>query len=135
MLWWKGQPSFLDKLQRLQNTAIRKMLGAFRSSPSAAMEVEASIPPPKIRLNRQSRNFAIRVINMHETHPIRHRTPLSYPPGLDTGYESDPEFQEWDEPQSRDFQGRYETQLIRVLATIRDILPGTPRVENIDIDL
>jgi ribonuclease HI len=130
-VWWKEQKTHIEKLQSLQNLAMRKILGAFRSSPSAAMEVELSILPPKIRLNQQCRKFAIRVISMPATHPVRQRTPASYPPELETEHEPNPKYAEWVECEE---PGRcYETQLIRVLSTVRYILPSTPRVERIDI--
>ena len=44
-IWWAGQKGLLDKYQKLQNQALRKILGTFRSSPIRAMEVEASLPP------------------------------------------------------------------------------------------
>ncbi|KAL1956585.1 hypothetical protein VTO42DRAFT_6994 [Malbranchea cinnamomea] len=38
-IWWKQQKSYLDKFDKLQNQALRKILGAFRTSPVAAMEL------------------------------------------------------------------------------------------------
>ena len=95
------------------------------------MEVELSILHPKIRLNQRCRNFAIRVISMPATHPVRQRTPASYPPELETKHEPNPKYAEWVQPEG---PGRwYETHLIRVLSTVRHILPSTPRVEHIHI--
>ena len=50
-IWWKGQKGYQDQLQKLQNAAARNILGAFRTSPGAAMEIEADILPVQIRLN------------------------------------------------------------------------------------
>ena len=68
--WWRGQKGYLNKMQRLQNTASRRILGAFRTSPDIPMEIEASLPPPDIRLQQTCRKYAIRTINLPESHPI-----------------------------------------------------------------
>ena len=52
----------LEKFQKLQNIALRKMLGAFKTSPINAMELEASIPPFKIKFKRMCKNYAWRTL-------------------------------------------------------------------------
>src|SRR5436190_14866241 len=37
-VWWNNQKNMLEKFQKLQNIALRKMLGAFKTSPINAME-------------------------------------------------------------------------------------------------
>ena len=44
------------------------------------MEIEASIPPPKIRFNRICKNYALRTLQMHEKHSIRLRVSSGFPP-------------------------------------------------------
>ena len=58
VLWWKGQASFKAKLQSLQNLGLRKILGAFKTSPITSMELEAALPPAEIRLNSLNRQYA-----------------------------------------------------------------------------
>jgi ribonuclease HI len=130
LVWWNEQKHYQERLQRLQNLALRKILGAFRTSPYAAMEVEAAIPPPRVRLDRQSRSYALRVIQMPETHPIRKRTPATYPPEIETEHKVNSKYLEWH--QDKIPKKRYETQLIRVLSSVRNILPNSPKVEIID---
>src|SRR5437762_4408060 len=43
------------------------------------MEIEASISPPKVRFNRICKNYALRILQMHERHPIRLRVSSSFP--------------------------------------------------------
>jgi ribonuclease HI len=83
-IWWNGQKHFLDKFQKLQNLALQKILGAFKKSPTQAMEIEASLPPPAIRFNRMCRNYALRTSYFTLNHPIRVRLPHTFPisPGL-----------------------------------------------------
>ena len=44
---------------------------AFKISPINTMEIEASIPPPKVRFERICKNYTLRILQMHENHPIR----------------------------------------------------------------
>ena len=70
-VWWNNQKTILEKFQKLQNLALRKILGAFKSSPASAMEIEASLSSPKVRFNKICKNYALRILQMHENHPIR----------------------------------------------------------------
>ena len=70
-IWWNNQKNMLEKFQKLQNIALRKMLGAFKISLINAMELEASIPPLKIRFERICKNYAWRILQMHENHLIK----------------------------------------------------------------
>ena len=53
-IWWNDQKSYAQKFQKLQNLGLRKILGAFKTSPTSAMEIEANIQPIKIRLNQKN---------------------------------------------------------------------------------
>ena len=61
----------LEKFQKLQNIALRKMLNAFKTFLINAMELEASISPFKVRFERICKNYAWRVLQMHENHSIK----------------------------------------------------------------
>ena len=47
------------------------MLGAFRGSPSQAMEIEASIPPLRIRFKRLCNSYALRILKFKENYIIK----------------------------------------------------------------
>src|SRR6266516_7709182 len=51
-VWWNNQKCLLEKFQKLQNQILRKILGTFKTSSIGVMEIEASIPSPKVRFNR-----------------------------------------------------------------------------------
>jgi hypothetical protein len=72
-IWWNQQKNYLEKFQKLQNAALRKILGAFKTTPIAPMEIEAAIPPVAVRFGKICKNYALRVIQMQNTHPIRQR--------------------------------------------------------------
>ena len=106
-VWWNNQKNMLEKFQKLQNIALRKMLGAFKTSPINAMELEASIPPPKVRFERICKNYAWRTLQMHENHPIRLRVSSSFPPysnGMELDWE---QFQDWNEREIENSQANY----------------------------
>ena len=71
VLWWQGQKSFAENFQKLQNKALRKTLGAFRTSPIRPMEIEAALAPPESRLDGQISQYALRITKLPASHPIR----------------------------------------------------------------
>ena len=77
-IWWNGQKGFLDKFQKLQNQALRKILGTFKTSPIRAMEVEASIAPPIVRINKICRSYVLRSIDFRNHHAIKKRLPTTF---------------------------------------------------------
>ena len=56
-VWWNNQKNMLEKFQKLQNIALRKILGAFKTSSINIMELEASIPLFKIKFKRICKNY------------------------------------------------------------------------------
>src|SRR5437879_8216146 len=83
-VWWKGQTGLANKLNKVQSEANRRILGAFKTSPTASLEIEASTLPVPIRLDRQCKRYAYRVLQMLPDHPVRQRTPVSFPSTLQT---------------------------------------------------
>jgi hypothetical protein len=47
------------------------VLGAFRGSPSQAIEIEASIPPPRIRFKKLCNSYALKILKFKENHVIK----------------------------------------------------------------
>ena len=64
---WNNQKFLLEKYQNLQNSALRKVLGGFKTSPASAMEIEASIPPPRVRFDRSCKNCSLKIIQIIKT--------------------------------------------------------------------
>lgn len=62
---------FKRQAQTLQNLALRKILGVFRTTPTILMEIESGIPPVEIRLDANVRKYAFRTNLIGEDHPIR----------------------------------------------------------------
>jgi len=47
------------------------VLGVFKGSPSQAIEIEASIPPPRIRFKKLYNSYALRILKFKENHAIK----------------------------------------------------------------
>jgi hypothetical protein len=88
-IWWQGNKSMIRSLEILQNKAILSILGAFRTTPIAALEAEAAIPPTEIRLNQIKRRYSMKLISVPEFHPLRRRCPDDFPTYYDTGRNQD----------------------------------------------
>ena len=78
-VWWKQQQFLLEKFIKLQNQALRKILGAFKTSPVSAMEIEAGISPVLVRFNKLCQNYALRILQMPDSHPVKMRVPVNSP--------------------------------------------------------
>ena len=129
-IWWNQQKNFEKLFQKLQNSATRKILGAFRSSPTSAMELESAILPPKFRLDKTTELYALRIVTLSENHPIRQRTPYTYPPGLGTGYDiNENQYLDWNQYSHPLIKKKHPTQLIKVLHTICKYLPNKLNLE------
>lgn len=70
-IYWKGQVQFKRQLQTLQNLALRKILGVFKTTPITPMEIESGILPADIRLDVSIRKYAFRTNLIGENHPVR----------------------------------------------------------------
>ena len=130
-VWYKGQKGYLAQLQKIQSSALRKILGCFRTSPVAAMEIEANILPSEIRIRHKIRGYALRIATLLEDHPLRNRTPITYPPEYQTGTESiDLRFLEWNQDKENSLR-KYPTQLIKILNSILKLLPTEIKLERL----
>ena len=72
-IWYNAQNPqklYINQLQKLQNSALRKILGSFRTAPIGALEIESNIPPVEIRMHRKMQKYALRTMKMTENHPI-----------------------------------------------------------------
>jgi hypothetical protein len=80
------------------------------------MEIEASILPVRIRFDKICKNYAFRTIQLDQEHPIKKRTPDSFPNGGELEIEWD-KYLDWNQEDSSN-KKKYPTQLIKVLGSI-----------------
>jgi len=105
-----------NKLQLLQNSATRSILGAFRTSPTTALDAEAGLLPANLRLNYNQTRLAARILRLPNTHlPVR-RLPDSVPKDGASIAEELIGGCPWDRMENRN--AKYTTSLIRVLARL-----------------
>jgi reverse transcriptase-like protein len=72
-LWYslsKSNPQ-VKRLQQIQNQALYQICGAFRGTPYRALEIEAAILPPDLRLYKAFRLYAVRSLRFNSYHPIK----------------------------------------------------------------
>ncbi len=69
----------MEKFQRLQNAVLRTILGAFKTSSIKVMEIEAAVPPPRVRFKKTCYNYIIRIMQMNLIHPIIKRVSEDFP--------------------------------------------------------
>ncbi|QRV95516.1 Reverse transcriptase from mobile element jockey protein [Ceratobasidium sp. AG-Ba] len=80
VIWYTGrkQKSLIAPLVRAQNTGLRWLLGAFRTSPVSAMEHVASILPIHVALQRLSENAAVRLRRLPNQSEVAKRLPSTW---------------------------------------------------------
>lgn len=100
-IWWANQAQFINKYQKIQNQALQKILGAFKKSPTRAMEIEASIPPPQVRFNKICRSYILRSLDFNNSHIIKQRLPASFTLNPGESIEPNPRsFYDWNTTQT-----------------------------------
>ncbi|KAI1001044.1 hypothetical protein K3495_g7159 [Podosphaera aphanis] len=72
VLWFNkyGTQKLSNMYDKLQKQAIPFITGAYRSSPSKALEVEAAILPTRVRQLKTAYFYALRILKFHTSHPI-----------------------------------------------------------------
>jgi len=78
-VWWKNQQFLLDKFEKLQNSALRKILEAFRTSSIAVMKIEADIASVSVRFEKLCKNYALRILQMQNSHLVKQRVSFNSP--------------------------------------------------------
>ena len=108
---------------------LRKVLGAFKTSPVKAMEIEASILPVKIRFEKICQNYAYRTLLLGQNHPIRKRVPESFPSNRNEEIEINwNKYLDWNQRDQLNIK-IYPTQLYRILNSIAGVIPSL-NIEN-----
>jgi hypothetical protein len=64
------QSAQLSKIETAQRTAMKAILGAFRTTSTPALEIETSLQPPHLRIRRKVLQAFIRMQTTPQEHPI-----------------------------------------------------------------
>jgi hypothetical protein len=131
-VWLNQQKNQSLPLQKLQNQAMRKIAGAFRTMPVAALEAELGIPPADIRLDYKQQSYAARHLTLPDNHPILQLCPDTFPKRLDREREGDapPNFTPWHAQHS--CKPRDQSRLTKILSRVNDIMQPQTAVKTID---
>jgi hypothetical protein len=70
-IWWKNQKQLRNKLQKLQNATLRKILEAFRISSIVVMKIETNLKLINIRLNQKNQKLELRMLKMKKNFSIK----------------------------------------------------------------
>jgi len=116
VVWWKGQTHLANKLQLLQNSATRSILGAFRTSPTTALDAEASFLPANLRLHYNQTRLATQILKLSSTHPLVQQLLDSVPRDGAKMLEKLIVGCPWDRLENR--TAKYNTNLVRFLARL-----------------
>ena len=132
-VWWNQQKTHSQPLQRLQNEAMRKIAGALKTTPIAALEAELGLPPADLRLDRIQRAYATRLFTLPENHPVLELCPDTFPKTRDNERESGVpgKFTPWYE--IKPSKPRYKSRLTQILSYTNTIHQPQSIIEEIDV--
>lgn len=76
-VWWKGQENRKLKLQKLINRQARAITGALtKLTPEGPLVKEAGLTPTGPLLDKQQRNYALRLLGLSDRHPAKELLPF-----------------------------------------------------------
>ena len=129
-VWFNNQKEFLNSFQKLQNSALRKILEVFKTSSSSAMKIEVTICSFIVRFQKTCRLYALRIVCMTENHSIKQRTFIIYSSEYQTELNlKKNKFLDWNEI-SFQIRKKHSTQLVRILHILIDLLSNIPKLEE-----
>ena len=90
--WWNGTKCLGKPLEKVQRSGLKLICAAFKTTPTYALEVEASIPPIKFQADLCIKRYAVRLNKLPPSSPViqrlhslwRQNTPPSPPLPLQT---------------------------------------------------
>jgi Reverse transcriptase (RNA-dependent DNA polymerase) len=76
--WWNNKKNQALPLEKIQRKALCLVCAAFKTTPTHALEIEASIPPLKHQAYLMSRRYAIRLNKLATSNAIVQRLPAEW---------------------------------------------------------
>jgi len=77
-VWWTGHQYQIKPLEKVQRCTLRLICTVFRTTPTEALEIEASIPPIKHQVNLHKKQCTIHFNKLSNTSPIIQRLPQAW---------------------------------------------------------
>ena len=112
---------------------MRKIAGAFKTTPIAALKAELGLPPADLRLDRIQRAYATRLLTLPQNHPVLDLCLDTFPKTLDNERENGVpgKYTPWHKVNP--FKPRYESPLTHTLSHTNTNLQPQSIVEEIDV--
>jgi ribonuclease HI len=112
---------------------MRKIAGAFKTTPIAALEAELGLPPTDLRFDRMRRNYAIRLFTLPPNHPILELCPDTFPNTLENERENptSERYTPWHERNPH--KPQYQSRLTNILSSINKHIQPQSIIEEIDV--
>ena len=63
----------MNKFNKLQNSALLKILKAFKNSSVSAMKIEAALSLTQVKFEKLCKNYALRILQMQDSHSVKQR--------------------------------------------------------------
>ena len=76
-LWWRGQKTWANDLQKLINRQARSITGALLTTPIGPLVNEAALVPAAPLLNDRQRKYALRALQLPAIHPTNKLLPAT----------------------------------------------------------
>ena len=111
---------------------MRKIAGAFKTTPIAALEAELGLPPADLRLDRIQRGYATRLLTLPDKHPVLQLCPESFPKTLDNERETGITKSHTPWHEQNPYKPKYESRLTRILSLLNPNLQPQSIIEEID---
>ena len=67
-----------EELTKVQNNALRRVLGAFKTTPNISLNILSFLPPIQHYIQKLSEGYALRIFRLPLLSPITHRLPYSH---------------------------------------------------------
>jgi hypothetical protein len=111
---------------------MRKIAGAFRTTPVAALEAELGLLPADIRLEYKQQSYVARLLTLPDNHPVLQLCPNTFPKTLDReqAEETPANLTPWH--MQNPLKPRYESRLTKALSSVNVIIQPQTNVETID---
>ena len=76
-LWWQGQTTWAQGLQRLINRQARSITGMLPKTPIGALIREAALEPAGVLLDARKARYVARLLTLPDTHPTAQLLPIT----------------------------------------------------------
>jgi hypothetical protein len=114
-IWWQGQKTWAEDIQRLINRQARAITGALKTTPIGPLVKEAALTPAVFVLEDRQRRYALRALKLPIGHPINELLPptIRYGDGDAQPGQYSNDNLDWTEPESnpKDIGQRLAKQL------------------------